>query len=87
MDWKCLEENHHNPSEWGWIVRNGLNHPIFTDQPAAPADLLKLMRSNSKLSTRNPSSSKCSCKKNGLPVSLAVGTAEVMVVKTNLLKL
>ena len=41
MDWKFLGEAHVDPLEWGWVLRNGLYHPVYTEQSAAPADLLK----------------------------------------------
>ena len=41
MDWKFLGEAHFDPLEWGWVLRNGLYHPVYTEQSAAPADLVK----------------------------------------------
>ena len=52
-DWKFLEEVHVNPLEWGWILRNELYHPVYTEQPAAPADLLKFVRCKCKLSSNS----------------------------------
>ena len=52
-DWKFLEEVHVNPLEWGWILRNELYHPVYTEQPAAPADLLKFVRCKRKLSSNS----------------------------------
>ena len=66
MDWKFLEEAHVDSLAWGWVFRNGLYHPACTEQPAAPADLLKFVRCKCKLSSKSPCSTNCSCKKNGL---------------------
>jgi hypothetical protein len=38
MNWKHPEENHYDPSDLGWNLKGGLYHPIFTDQPVAPAN-------------------------------------------------
>ena len=73
MDWKFLEEVHYNPVSWGWTLQNGLYHPIFSDQPPAPDDLLKFVRCKCKLTSKNPCSTNCSCKKNGLYCVLACG--------------
>ena len=54
MDWQFLEHAHVDPLRWGWVLRNGLHHPVYTEQPAAPADLLKFVRCKCKLSSKNP---------------------------------
>ena len=63
MDSKFLEEAHVDPLKWGWVLRNGLYHPVYTEQPAAPAYLLKFVRCRCKLSLKSPCSMNCSCKK------------------------
>ena len=44
MDWKYLEENHYDPSDWGWSLKGGFYHPILADEPVAPDHLLKFVR-------------------------------------------
>ena len=44
--------------------RNELYHPVYTEQPAAPADLFKFERCNCKLSSESPCSTNSSCQKN-----------------------
>ena len=73
MDWKHLEESHYDPSNWGWDLRNESYHPIFTDQPAAPNDLLQFIRWKCKLTSKNPCGTNVSCKKNGLHCVAACG--------------
>ena len=63
MNWKLLEEIHVHSLEWGCVLRNGLYHPVYTEQPAASADLLKFIRCKSKISSKSPCSANCSCKK------------------------
>lgn len=40
MDWKHLEENHYNPSEWGWKLEGGRYHPVFTEEPLNLIDVI-----------------------------------------------
>lgn len=48
--------------EWGWIERDGKLMPIYTDLPAAPASLLRIVRCNCK----SGCGKSCSCRKHGL---------------------
>ena len=41
-------------------------HSVYTEQPAALADLLKFVSCKCKFSSKIPCSRNCSCKKNGL---------------------
>ena len=48
MDWKYLEENHNDPSDWCWTLKSGFYHPTFTDESVTPDNLLKFVRCNCK---------------------------------------
>ena len=65
QEWK--ENNKLKPCDFGWIIRDGKLHPLTTDLPPAPANVLKL----SKCSCAGSCSKLCSCRKNGLECSLA----------------
>ena len=58
---------------WGWTLQNGLYHPIFSDQPPVPDDLLKFAHCKCKLTSKNPCSTNRSCQKNGLYCAAACG--------------
>ena len=79
IDWKFLEEAHYNPVSW--TLQNGLYHPIFSDQPSAPDDLLKFVCCKCKLTSKNPCSTNCSCKKMGYIVLRLVVIVVVMDAK------
>ena len=81
MDWRFLEEAHHNPVSWGWTLQNGLYHPIFSDQPPAPDDLLNVVRFKCKLTSKNYCSTNCSCKEMGYIVLQLVVIVVVMDTK------
>ena len=72
-DWKFLQEAHRDPVDWGWVLRNGEYFPIYSKEPVAPADLLKFVRYNCKLTSKNPCLTNCSCKKDGLHCVVACG--------------
>ena len=59
-----------DPKDWGWDLTDNYYSPIYTDQPPAPADLLKVIRCSCK---GDCSSFRCSCRKNGLECSPACG--------------
>ena len=44
------------------MLRHGLYHIVYIEQPAAPADLLKFLRCKCKLYSKSPCSKNCSCK-------------------------
>ena len=50
MDWKLLEDTPIDLLEWDWVLRNGLYYRVYTEKPAAPADLLDFVRCKCKLS-------------------------------------
>ena len=84
MDSKFLEEAHVDPLKWGWVLRNGLYHPVYTEQPAAPAYLLKFVRCRCKLSLKSPCSMNCSCKKMDYTVLQHVDIVAVTAAKTKI---
>lgn len=55
-----------SPTQCGWRIANGRFVPITTDFPAAPADLLKVIRCSCKGSC---ATKRCSCRKHGLQCS------------------
>ena len=58
----------------GWKNCNGLLVPIDTILEPGPAELLNVIRSSCKLSTKNScGANNCSCRKNGLPFVTACG--------------
>ena len=62
-----------DPEDWGWITRNGEYFPVYSKEPVASENLLKFIRCNCKLETKNPWSTNCSCRKNGLHCVAACG--------------
>ena len=58
------------PEEWGWTQSETGLHPIATNQPPAPAELLKIIRCNC---TTDCASARCSCQKHGMKCSMACG--------------
>ena len=59
-----------NPEHWGWKI-NGKNiYPIYTDNPPAPSDILKIIRCNCSAGC---STSRCSCRRQGLTCSSSCG--------------
>jgi len=57
--------------EWGWQMKNGMYVPIKTNLPAAPEQILNVVRCNCKT---NCDSKRCTCRKNGLECSYSCGT-------------
>ena len=61
-------------TDWGWRKNDNSLVPIMTDKDPAPIDLLKFIRCNCKLTTKNPCSSNiCTCRKHGLSCMTACG--------------
>ena len=58
------------PEEWGWTQSETGLHPIATNQPPAPAELLKIIKCNC---TTDCASARCSCQKHGMKCSMACG--------------
>jgi len=63
VEWATLSSNVLVPTDWGWKEENGQLVPISTDLPAAPSEILHVVRCGCKSGC---SSSLCSCRKNGL---------------------
>ena len=55
-----------SPEDWGWVVRDGVLHPICTDIAPAPENILKVIKCGCKGSC---SSMRCTCRKNGVECS------------------
>ena len=69
MVWKQLiDPTEIDPTNWGWQLINGKLHPIYTDKPPAPDDLLKVITCKC---TTDCSTLRCSCRKHGLNCSPA----------------
>ena len=72
--WKSLDLQHLEPTAWGWTIKDDKMIPVTSDQPPAPDHLLKIVRCNCKMTSRNPCSSRtCSCRSNGLRCVPACG--------------
>ena len=56
------------PESWGWKVDSTGFVPLQTDRPPAPENLLKMIRCGC---TTDCNSQRCSCRKHGLPCTLA----------------
>ena len=67
MEWKGGSERM-DPKDWGWHVLDGRFMPIMTDQPAAPPEILDVVRCSCK---KDFSTKRCTCKKhaNALPIA------------------
>ena len=63
-----------NVEEWGWQYKSSVLYPIKTDLEPAPANLLKYIKCNCKLSSNNTCGTMlCSCRRNGLKCVAACG--------------
>ena len=51
------------PTEWGWILKDGKLLPVLTDKAPAPGSLLKLIRCGC---TTGCNTKVCTCRKHGL---------------------
>ena len=56
--------------EWGWVLKDTGLHPVLTDMPPAPAELLKIIRCNC---ATDCGTARCTCKKHGMKCSMACG--------------
>ncbi len=52
--WENLGNSELDPTQWGWKLHMSKLIPIMTDIEPAPEDLLKFIRCNCKMSSRNP---------------------------------
>lgn len=62
---------HLNPTDWGWTLQNSMYIPQTMDLPAAPDNLLKIIRCNCKTPCV---SMKCICKRNGFDCTISCGS-------------
>ena len=58
------------PRQWGWEVNNRMLLPMLTDLPAAPEELLTVIRCNCQTGC---STTRCTCEKHGLVCTAACG--------------
>ena len=74
LQWDSFMETSVKSTDWGWRKNDNSLVPIMTDKDPAPIDLLKFIRCNCKLTTKNPCSSNiCTCRKHGLSCMTACG--------------
>jgi 5'-3' exonuclease len=67
VQWKTLMDTDLQPEDWGWRVVDGRYVPVATVLPAAPDDILTVIRCKCKMETKRPCSTQlCSCLKHGL---------------------
>ena len=67
VQWKTFMTTNLKPEEWGWILNEGRYEPMMTSLPAAPDELLSVVRCKCKIEGRRPCSTQlCSCIKHGL---------------------
>ena len=72
--WKNLKNEAVDPKLWAWQLKGNKLWPIKMDIPPAPENILKFIRCNCKLSSRNPCGTNlCSCRKNDLQCVPACG--------------
>ena len=62
-----------NPTEWGWKQENDQLIAIMTESNAAPEELLKIIHCNC---SRGCKSSRCGCRRYGLPCTAACGPCQ-----------
>lgn len=73
--WKHLDLRYLDPIECEWRFVSGGIEPVKTDLDAAPEWLIKVVRCNCKMTSRNPCNTQsCSCRKNGLKCVEACGS-------------
>ena len=51
--WKSLDTCADNPEEWGWKKSTNMLLPVMTDKEAAPENILIIVRSKCKMSSKN----------------------------------
>ena len=75
IEWKLLDDTVSlDPTAWGWKFDNGSLAPVPTDKDVAPPSILKVIRCNCKITSKNQcGTNDCSCKKNGLKCMSAYG--------------
>ena len=73
QQWKGSEKTF-KATDWSWIVKDKCHVPKMTDLPAAPVDLLSVIRCNCN---KNCNLLRCSCRKNGLERTSVCGVCKV----------
>jgi hypothetical protein len=74
LAWKNPKNEAVDPKLWAWLLKDNKLWPIKMDIPPAPENILKFIRCNCKLSSRNPcGTNQCSCRKNDLKCVPACG--------------
>ena len=68
--WENLNDASLDPRQWGWEVDNRMLVPMLTDLPAAPEELLTVIRCNCQTDC---STTRCTCRKHGLVCTVACG--------------
>jgi len=71
--WKSRQESI-NAEAWGWFLKNNSYYPTVCDMPPAPDYLLNMIRCSCKTKC---ATSRCGCKRNGLPCSAACGECQI----------
>ena len=74
-EWDNLNSEVLKPEDWRWELENYRYVPIITDEPLAPSDILNIIGSNCKTSSKSPCglTSKCSCRASGLKCFVSCG--------------
>ena len=68
--WENLNDAYLDPRQWGWKVDNHMLLPMLTDLPAAPEELLTVIRCNCQTDC---STTRCTCRIRGLVCTAACG--------------
>lgn len=69
IEWTKLDEDLQlDPLDWGWTMSNGKLVPVKTRLPAAPDQLINVIRCKCKSNCDNR---RCSCRKHGLQCTTA----------------
>ncbi|KAL8570759.1 hypothetical protein ACOMHN_006909 [Nucella lapillus] len=68
--WKNLNDASLDPCQWGWEVANRMLLPMLTNLPAAPEELLMVIRCSCQTDC---STTRCTCRKHGLVCTAACG--------------
>ena len=68
--------NQLTPTAWGWMKVNDVLLPKTTMLPPAPPSLMKIIRCNC---SKDCSSRRCSCKRNGLSCTSACGQCQTTI--------
>ena len=73
--WKVLDNSFElPPDQWGWEWKDGTLVPVITDLEFARGSLLQVVRCNYKQTSKAQCrTNQCSCRKHGLPCTVARG--------------